>query len=75
MWAATGSPIFGELQSLLLKTVGPKWVLEEELAGLPGVREAMIYGSWARRYAGEARPFPADIDLLISLAILTRPLP
>lgn len=65
VWAASGSPIFGELQSLLLKTAGPKRVLEEELAGLRGARQAMIYGSWARRYAGEAGLFPADIDLLI----------
>src|SRR3954471_13934763 len=28
VWAATGSPIFDELRSLLLKTVGPKAVLE-----------------------------------------------
>ena len=25
----------------------------------------MIYGSWARRYAGEVGPEPADIDLLV----------
>lgn len=25
----------------------------------------MIYGSWARRYQGEAGPLPHDVDLLI----------
>lgn len=65
VWAAVDSPIFEELQSLLLKTLGPKAVLENELEGLPAVRHAMIYGSWARRFAGESGPIPADIDLLV----------
>jgi DNA-binding MarR family transcriptional regulator len=65
VWAASDSPIFFELHSLLLKTVGPKPVIEEELAGLAGVLSAMIYGSWARRFAGESGPVPADIDLLL----------
>jgi hypothetical protein len=25
----------------------------------------MIYGSWARRFAGESGPVPADIDVLL----------
>ena len=65
VWAAAGSPIFGELRSILLKTIGPKAVLEERFAGLHGVDQAMIYGSWARRYRGEAGPLPHDVDLLI----------
>lgn len=65
VWAAANSPVFPELQSLLLKTVGPKPVLEEELTGLAGVERAMIYGSWARRFAGEPGPVPTDIDLLV----------
>ncbi|MDQ2845823.1 MAG: MarR family transcriptional regulator [Actinomycetota bacterium] len=65
VWAASGSPIFDELHSILLKTIGPKAVLEERFAGLHGVERAMIYGSWARRYHGEAGVFPQDLDLLV----------
>ncbi len=54
VWAASSSQIFDELRSILLKTIGPKAVLEEHFAGLGGVDRAMIYGSWARRYDGEA---------------------
>lgn len=65
VWAASSSPIFDELRSILLKTIGPKAVLEARFAGLRGVGRAMIYGSWARRYHGEAGPLPEDIDLLV----------
>src|SRR5438876_887565 len=47
VWAASASPIFDELRSLLLKTIGPKAVLEQRLAGLSGIERAVIYGSWA----------------------------
>jgi hypothetical protein len=65
VWAAASSPIFDELRSILLKTIGPKAVLEERFTGMRGVDRAMIYGSWARRYHGEAGPLPADVDLLV----------
>lgn len=65
VWAASGSPIFDELRSMLLKTIGPKAVLEERFAGLDGVERAVIYGSWARRYHGEAGPLPQDVDVLV----------
>jgi hypothetical protein len=65
VWAATTSPIFDELRSILLKTVGPKTVLEQQYHGVPGIDRAWIYGSWARRYSGEAGPLPQDIDLMV----------
>jgi MarR family len=65
VWAATTSPIFDELRSILQKTIGPKAVLEQQYQGVPGIDEAMIYGSWARRYDGEAGPMPQDIDLMV----------
>jgi hypothetical protein len=65
VWAATTSPIFDELRSILLKTIGPKAVLEEQYQGVAGIDSAMIYGSWARRYDGEAGPLPQDIDLMV----------
>lgn len=63
--ANTDSAIFPELASLLLKTAGPQIVLERLLGGLAGVAQAFIYGSWARRYVGEAGPEPSDVDLMI----------
>lgn len=65
VWAATTSPIFDELHSILLKTVGPRAVLEKQFRGLPGVDRAFVYGSWARRYHGEAGPLPQDVDLMV----------
>jgi predicted nucleotidyltransferase len=65
VWANTTSPIFAELHSILLKTIGPKAVLETQLRGLPGVDLALIYGSWARRYHGEPGPLPQDVDLMV----------
>jgi hypothetical protein len=65
VWANTTSPIFDELHSMLLKTIGPKAVLETQLRGLRGVDRALIYGSWARRYHGEAGPLPQDVDLMV----------
>lgn len=65
VWAATTSLIFDELRSILLKTIGPKAVLEQQYQGVEGIDSAMIYGSWARRYEGEAGPMPQDIDLMV----------
>lgn len=63
--ANTDSAIYLELASLLLKTVGPKVVLETALEGAPDVDEAYIYGSWAARYLGEPGSEPKDIDVLV----------
>ncbi len=65
VWAASSSPIFDELRSILIKTIGPTAVLEERFAGIRGVDQAMIYGSWARRYHGETGPLPQEVDLLV----------
>lgn len=65
VWADTTSPIFDELHSILLKTIGPKAVIEQHLHGLQDVDQALIYGSWARRYEGEPGPLPQDVDLLV----------
>ena len=65
VWAAGTSTIFNELRSLLLKTIGPKAVLEQQLAGMPGIDRCVIYGSWAKRYRGEPGALPQDVDLLV----------
>jgi DNA-binding transcriptional ArsR family regulator len=63
--AATTSPIFEDLKSLLTKTIGPKAVIEEQLSGIKGVEHAAIYGSWAARFHGAPGPQPNDIDVLV----------
>ncbi len=65
VWANTTSPIFDELHSILLKTIGPKAVLETQFRGLHDVDRALIYGSWARRYHGQPGPLPQDVDLMV----------
>ena len=63
--AATDSPLNGPLTELLALTYGPRPVLTRALAGVPGVRQAFIYGSWAARYRSEGGPPPADVDVLV----------
>ena len=60
-----GCASLGELRALFEKTYGPPQILSELLAGLTGLNEAFIFGSWAARYSGEEGPAPGDIDLLV----------
>lgn len=55
------SPVYQELRSLLLKTLGPEPLLRSALSDIDGIEEAFIYGSWA----DPSRPSPADIDVLV----------
>ena len=59
--AHPSSPVYHELRGLLLKTLGPETLLRSALAGIEGIDEAFIYGSWA----DPSRPAPADIDVLV----------
>jgi len=62
---AAPSPLTKPLTELLLRSFGPRQVLADELAGVPGIDDAYLFGSWAARYAGqEGRP-PADLDVLV----------
>jgi predicted nucleotidyltransferase len=63
--AVTDSLLARPLTDLLAVTYGPLPVLSDALAGLPGIEEAYIYGSWAARYHGEPGPIPADVDVLV----------
>jgi DNA-binding Lrp family transcriptional regulator len=42
---AATSPLTGPLTELLLRSFGPRQVLHEELATLPGIQQAFIFGS------------------------------
>jgi DNA-binding transcriptional ArsR family regulator len=63
--ARTDTPLYRPLSELMAASFGPLPVLSEALAGLGGVQQAFVYGSWAARYAGEAGPPPADVDVLV----------
>jgi predicted nucleotidyltransferase len=63
--ANENGPYFRELHALLLKAYGPRPILAELLEGVEGVDEAFIFGSWARRHAGEPGPAPADVDVVV----------
>ena len=58
------NPYFPELSGLLLKALGPRSVLSEQLEGLEGIDDAFLFGSWARRYEGEQGAPPGDIDVV-----------
>jgi predicted nucleotidyltransferase len=59
--AETSSPIYPELRSLLMKTVGLGEALRDGLGRAGDVRLAFIYGSVA---AGEERP-GSDVDIVV----------
>ena len=55
------SPIAAEVRSLVQKTIGIEARLQYALSGLAGVRQAFVYGSYAR---GDDRP-ASDVDLFV----------
>lgn len=59
------SPYHDNLRDLMVKAFGPATVLRRLLAGIDGVEEAFIFGSWARAMEGDWREQPHDIDLMI----------
>ena len=63
--SAADSPLTGPLTELLLRSFGPRQVVAEELAGLSGIEEAFLFGSWAARYTGQPGRAPDDIDVLV----------
>ena len=63
--ANTDTVVSRPLTDLLAVTYGPLPVLSSLLAPVPGVSEALIYGSWAARYSGQPGPVPNDVDVLV----------
>lgn len=58
-------PAAESLGRLLEVTFGPRQVVAEEFAEVPGADRVLIFGSWAARYAGEAGHSPDDIDAMV----------
>lgn len=63
--ANTDTRIARPLTELLSITYGPQPVIAEEFSTIEGAEMVVIYGSWARRYAGEVGREPADIDVMV----------
>lgn len=53
------------LTELLTVTLGPHVVIGEEFAAVPRAEIVLIFGSWAKRYHGQAGAAPNDVDVLI----------
>lgn len=54
-------PLYSELKSIFFKTVGIEGILRKALKGIPGIREAYIYGSFAQGREKSS----SDVDVLI----------
>jgi len=65
--ADTGLPWSDALIDLLDQTVGPIHHLRDLLLDpeWAQIEEAHVYGSWARRYRGEAGAQPKDLDIVL----------
>lgn len=63
--AETSSPLCEPLSRLVLLTFGPGHVVAEELAGVDGIDDVYLFGSWAARYEGIAGQAPVDLDVLV----------
>jgi predicted nucleotidyltransferase len=54
-------PLFDELKSIVRKTIGIEGLLKEAIVGLPGIKVAFIYGSFAKGKEKAA----SDVDLFL----------
>lgn len=63
--ANTEDPAFSPAAELLRLSYGPAVVIPRALAGIAGVEEAYVYGSWAARRLGESGSAPVDVDVLV----------
>ncbi|MFG6402464.1 winged helix-turn-helix domain-containing protein [Microbacterium sp. P04] len=59
------NPVTPHLRALTTIVLGPERLLREALQDVPGIEQALIFGSFAARAAGHAGANPNDIDVLI----------
>ncbi|NYI75744.1 MarR family transcriptional regulator [Nocardioides panzhihuensis] len=59
------SPLLAPTREILLTVTGPVVLIREALAGIGGVENAFLFGSFAARAKGEPGPPPNDIDLMV----------
>lgn len=53
------------LRQILASSYGPARVVAEQLRDVPGVEQALLFGSYAARHGGEPGPVPRDLDVLV----------
>lgn len=58
-------PAAEALTRLLEVTFGPRQVIAEEFASVPGADRVLVFGSWAARYSGIPGHSPNDVDVLV----------
>lgn len=63
--ANTTSRLAAPLTELLTLSFGPHVVVAEEFNAVPGVKQVVLYGSWAARYEGVVGKEPADVDVMV----------
>lgn len=61
----TGSALGLQLTGLIRDTLGPHFVITNELEGLDGVHDAFIYGDWALWYSGQPLMQLGDVDVMV----------
>lgn len=59
------NPAIVPLRDLVAVAFGPRYVVAEEFAGMDGLVELAVFGSWAARYRGQPGPVPGDVDVLV----------
>lgn len=65
MSANDANPALEPLRELVLIAFGPRQVVMDEFAAIPGITELASFGSWAARYRGEGGPIPGDVGVLV----------
>ncbi|MEU0518571.1 winged helix-turn-helix domain-containing protein [Streptosporangium sp. NPDC006007] len=58
-------PLVQPVTEILNYMYGPRMIISEEFADIPGIERLLIFGSWAARHAGNPGPPPHDIDILV----------
>lgn len=66
------TPVSGALRQIVAYAAGAPHVVREALDGLEDLDEVFIFGSWAKRFRGEAGPPPGDIDVAVVSRTQTR---
>jgi predicted nucleotidyltransferase len=63
--ADTANPLYRPYSEIVLATYGPPAIIRQEVAGIAGIEQLYLFGSWAARYSGEAGRAPNDLDVLV----------
>lgn len=68
----TEHPLYQPISQIVRHSYGALPVLSNLLSGIQGIREALVYGSWAARSVGIPGRDPHDVDVLVVGSIRPR---